>query len=121
MVLVGGWGSALPRLSQRGAFVPGEERLPEIVWLVDEAERKLTELQPVYEGARISTDWREPIADPDVDLVDICLPDHLHHEAAKAALLAGKHVYCEKPFTSTVAEAAELAALAALSAGSSLG
>ena len=82
-----GWMGKCHSLGYRNAALlfPEKNVSPEIVWLVDEAERKLTELQPVYEGARISTDWREPIADPDVDLVDICLPDHLHHEAAKAA------------------------------------
>jgi predicted dehydrogenase len=85
---------------------------PEITWLVDEAAGKLEELRPIYGTPKISADWREAMADPEVDLVDICLPDHLHFPVARAALEAGKHVYCEKPFTSTAAEAAELAALA---------
>jgi predicted dehydrogenase len=63
-------------------------------------------------GARILTDWQAAIADPTVDLIDICLPDHLHYPVAKAALLAGKHVYCEKPLADTAAEARELADLA---------
>lgn len=36
-------------------------------------------------------------ADPEIDVVDICLPPHAHEEAALAALAAGKHVFCEKP------------------------
>jgi predicted dehydrogenase len=63
-------------------------------------------------GARILTDWREAVNDPEVDLVDICLPDSLHYPVAKAALLAGKHVFCEKPLADTAAEARELADLA---------
>jgi predicted dehydrogenase len=85
---------------------------PDIVWLVDEAAAKLEELRPIYDTAKTSSHWRDAVGDPDVDLVDICLPDHLHFPVAKAALQAGKHVYCEKPFTSNAAEAAELAALA---------
>src|SRR4029077_20357396 len=62
--------------------------------------------------ARTSTEWRGALEDPSVDLIDVCLPDNLHYAVAKAALEAGKHVYCEKPFTETAAEARELAALA---------
>lgn len=62
--------------------------------------------------ARIVTDWRDAVNDPDVDLIDICLPDNLHYPVAKAALLAGKHVYCEKPLADTAAEAKELADIA---------
>lgn len=63
-------------------------------------------------GARVMTDWRQAVADPDVDLIDICLPDNLHYLVAKAALLAGKHVFCEKPLADTAAEAKELAEIA---------
>ena len=54
----------------------------------------------------------EIIADPTVDVVDICSPNPYHFEVAKAAILAGKHVLCEKPLTVTAAESRELAALA---------
>ncbi len=54
----------------------------------------------------------EIIADPTVDVVDICSPNPYHFEVAKAAILAGKHVLCEKPLTVTAAEARELATLA---------
>ncbi|WP_415402946.1 Gfo/Idh/MocA family protein [Tateyamaria sp. SN3-11] len=63
-------------------------------------------------GAKILTNWQEAVADPDVDLIDICLPDLLHYDVAKAALLAGKHVFCEKPLADTAAQARELADIA---------
>ncbi len=63
-------------------------------------------------GARVLTDWQDAVNDPEIDLIDICLPDHLHFPVAKAALLAGKHVYCEKPLADTAAEARMLADLA---------
>jgi predicted dehydrogenase len=47
----------------------------------------------------------ELLADPGIDLVDICLPTHLHPEVAKAALAAGKHVLVEKPVALETAEA----------------
>ena len=47
-----------------------------------------------------------------IDIVDICLPPFLHHEFVKRALLAGKHVICEKPVVGSLKEFDELAALA---------
>jgi len=44
------------------------------------------------------------LADPDVDVVLIAVPNHLHHDLAVAAMRAGKHVLCEKPVTPTSAE-----------------
>ena len=52
------------------------------------------------------------LALPEVDLVYIATPPFLHFPQARAALLAGKHVLCEKPLAMTVAEADELVALA---------
>ena len=44
------------------------------------------------------------LADPDLDMIDLCLPPNLHADAAVAALQAGKHVFCEKPIALTVEE-----------------
>ena len=52
------------------------------------------------------------LADPEIDLVYIATPPFLHFPQARAALLAGKHVICEKPLAMTVAQADELLALA---------
>ncbi len=51
-----------------------------------------------------SADWREVIARPDVDIVDICTPNDSHAEIAIAAARAGKHIICEKPLARTGAE-----------------
>ncbi len=109
-----GWMGKCHSMGYRNASLmfPQEQIRAKIAWLVDEARERLATIAPTYEEARTSQDWRDVLADPDVDLVDICLPDHMHYEVAKAALEAGKHVYCEKPFTSTAPEAAELAELA---------
>src|SRR5450830_639953 len=56
--------------------------------------------------------YEEMLADPDIDAVHVCSPNFLHFPQAKMALLAGKHVVCEKPLTITSAEAKELVELA---------
>ena len=61
-----------------------------------------------YGWQETATDWRRVIERPDVDLVDVCLPGHLHAEVAQAALAAGKHVLLEKPLANDVAEAEAL-------------
>ncbi|HEX7083788.1 MAG TPA: Gfo/Idh/MocA family oxidoreductase [Gaiellaceae bacterium] len=55
------------------------------------------------------------LSDPSVDVVHITTPNHVHFEHASAALRAGKHVICEKPLATTVAEADELVELAGAS------
>ncbi len=53
------------------------------------------------------------IADPDIDIIDICTPNNTHYAIADAALDAGKHVLCEKPFCVSEVEARALAEKAA--------
>lgn len=55
----------------------------------------------------------EMLADPDIDVVHLATPNHLHYPHAKAVLLAGKHVVCEKPLAMNAAQSGELVALAA--------
>ncbi len=45
--------------------------------------------------------WRELVEDPQLDVIDVCLPTDLHARVAIAALEAGKHVLCEKPMALT--------------------
>ena len=52
------------------------------------------------------------IADESIDIIDICTPNPYHYETARAAILAGKHVLCEKPLTATSDQAYELSSLA---------
>lgn len=57
------------------------------------------------------------LAEPDVQLVDICTPTPLHPEQAIAVLKAGKHVLCEKPLARTAAAAREILKVAAVAPG----
>ncbi len=58
----------------------------------------------------IATDDWSLLCELDLDIVSICSPDHLHHRMAKRALEAGAHVMCEKPMTTTLADAQDLLA-----------
>lgn len=61
----------------------------------DEAELKA--FAERWGWKRYTTDWRAAVTDPEIDLVDIGVPNDRHMEMAIAALEAGKHVACEKP------------------------
>lgn len=60
-----------------------------------------------WEG--FATDWREVIADPEIDIVDVSTPGASHCEIVCAAAEAGKVVFCEKPIGNTLAEAEKMA------------
>ncbi|GAB7305970.1 hypothetical protein EGLA_07350 [Enterococcus gallinarum] len=64
-------------------------------------------------GTTYTTDINDIYDDPAIQLVVVTTPNHLHFETAKDALLHGKNVLLEKPFTETYAQAQELFALAA--------
>lgn len=55
-------------------------------------------------GAAYRADFQVLLNDPDIDIVDICLPPHLHLNACLEALDSGKHVICEKPLVSALAD-----------------
>jgi predicted dehydrogenase len=65
--------------------------------------------------ARVHNSYEALIADPDVDAIYNPLPNGLHGRWTRAAIDAGKHVLCEKPFTANAAEAREIADVAAAS------
>jgi len=73
---------------------------------------KAEKAKTVYPGAKVVSHADEIINDPDIDLVLIGSPNTSHLSLTRQALLAGKHVVVEKPFTVTSAEADELIALA---------
>jgi predicted dehydrogenase len=53
---------------------------------------------------KFATDWRDVVADPELDIIDICTPNDTHCEMALAAARAGKAILCEKPLALDVAE-----------------
>ncbi len=65
-----------------------------------------------YPGTKIVSDVKQILEDKEIELVFILTPNQAHYELAKAALLAGKNVVVDKPFTVTTEEADELIELA---------
>ena len=68
-----------------------------------------------HDIARVHDSYDALLADPDIDAIYNPLPNGLHGKWTRAAVAAGKHVLCEKPFTANAAEAREIAELAAQS------
>ncbi|NOT08248.1 MAG: Gfo/Idh/MocA family oxidoreductase [Gemmatimonadales bacterium] len=82
--------------------------LPAVPRLVTIAARDAGSLGPFarrWGWERYTTDWRLIAPDPEIDLVDIATPNHVHAEPSIAMLEAGKHVACEKPLAGTLADA----------------
>ncbi|WP_251478174.1 Gfo/Idh/MocA family protein [Stenotrophomonas lactitubi] len=75
--------------------------------------QRALEVAQSWNVPRAYRDIEEVVADPQVQVVHVCTPNHLHHPMAQAALQAGKHVICEKPLATTLEDAEALAALAA--------
>jgi len=78
----------------------------------DENEINVLRLKEIDDSAQIFSSLEAVCAEPSIDLVYIATPPYLHYKQSKAALLAGKHVICEKPAATRLEEALELRALA---------
>jgi len=84
-----------------------------LVAVSDVSEKRLAAAQATFPFITVMKDPLELIHSKSVDAVAIVTPVFAHHEMAKAALLADKHIFVEKPFTSTSDQARELIELAA--------
>lgn len=88
--------------------VPRFFELPVRPRLVTVSARDAATLRPFAQRwgfERYATDWRILAQDPDIGLVDVATPNHVHAEQSIAMLEAGKHVACEKPLAGTLADA----------------
>lgn len=95
---------AIAYASARGYF--GGDLPPVRLRRVAEAEEALARSAAERLGfEEWTTDWEALVASPDVDLISIATPNHLHAPMAIAAAAAGKHVFCEKPLAIGAAEA----------------
>jgi predicted dehydrogenase len=101
----GYWGPNLVRNFASGART-------KVTAIADGSAHRREVAQKAYPYLKVVDDAAALIADPDIDAVAIATPIFTHHELAKRALLAGKHVLVEKPLAPSVAQAEELAELA---------
>jgi len=74
----------------------------EVIAVSSRNEQVLESFQERFRIPKGYTDYRSMLEDPDIDVVDICLPNYMHTEVAVEAMKAGKHVICEKPFAVTI-------------------
>ncbi len=102
----GYWG---PNIVRNFSAVRGME----VVSISDANPESLKRAASAWPGIKTVQDFREITASSEIDVVAVVTPVDTHYEIAKDALENGKHVFIEKPFTSSVAKAEELIELAA--------
>jgi len=84
-----------------------------VALVCDKRPESLARAKQAFPDVDVTTDMADLLRSPAVDAVAVVTPVWTHYELAKAALLQGKHVFVEKPFTSTSEQAQELIGLAA--------
>ena len=80
----------------------------QVAVVCDRRAGALKRSQQAFPGIAVTTELRDVLTAPDIDAVAVVTPVWTHFELAKAALENGKHVFVEKPFTATAAQAEEL-------------
>jgi predicted dehydrogenase len=111
LISVGWMGKLHSRAYQAVPQVYPELKIrPKLVHAADTAPDRAGYAREVLGYARASTDYRDVLADPDVDVVSICAPNMLHREIGVAAARAGKPFWIEKPVGRDAGETAEVAA-----------
>jgi predicted dehydrogenase len=113
LISVGWMGKLHSRAYQAIPLVYPELKIrPRFVHAADTAADRAEYAREVLGYARASTDYRDVLADPEVDVVSICAPNMLHREIGVAAAQAGKPFWIEKPVGRDAGETAEVAAAA---------
>jgi len=105
--------------SVRIAAVCGQGKVPVDGVLAGTSGNISTAAEPLNLGrdVKVYRKFEELLADPEVELVDLCTPTPLHPAQSIAALKAGKHVLCEKPLARTSAQAREIVKVAQAAKG----
>lgn len=71
-------------------------------------ETSLKEFANKWGWEKTETDWKKLVSSPDIDIVDVALPQALHYEIALVAAREGKHIFCEKPLAMNRKQAEEM-------------
>ena len=71
-------------------------------------KQSIDNIIPSNTDIKVSLNFEDVLKIKEIDIIDICLPPHLHFSACKKSLEAGKHVICEKPLVSNLKEVDEL-------------
>lgn len=110
MVKIGviGYGYWGPNIARNFNSIDGAD----VVSICDRNQESLSRARKIYPNMLLTTDCNEVLTAPDIDAVAVITPVSTHFELAKKALQNGKHVFVEKPFTSTATQAEELIELA---------
>jgi predicted dehydrogenase len=113
LISVGWMGKLHSRAYQAIPLVYPELKIrPRFVHAADTAPDRAEYAREVLGYEKASTDYRDVLADPEVDVVSICAPNMLHREIGVAAAQAGKPFWIEKPVGRDASETAEVAAAA---------
>ncbi len=84
----------------------------QLKYICDASEARLNHMRRMHPDVPTTRQYSDLLNDLELDAIVIATPVRFHYEMAKAALMAGKHVFIEKPMSRTVAEGEELVALA---------
>lgn len=97
------------------AHLPGYAADPrvDLVAICDVVPERAREMAAKFGARRVYADAAALLADPEIEMVDVCTPTDTHLDLSLAAIAAGKHVLCEKPIARDAADAFRLARAAA--------
>ncbi len=101
----GAWGSHHARCIADGSH-------SQLVAIAERADKNRADAQAAHPKAAVTADYRELLRRPEIEVVDVALPSHLHHEVGRAVLEAGKHLLMEKPMALSVVQCDDLVQLA---------
>lgn len=101
LVGYGAWGS-------HHARVIAEGRHTCLAAIAERSDANRAEARAKHPQTVVVADYRELLARPDIEVVDVVLPSHLHHEVGLAVLRAGKHLLMEKPMAISIGQCRDL-------------